>query len=67
MTRSYYPANKTPVLIVCALMGMPLTEVFASVLVGKLIKYIVSAAFADTALKHVTIRPQNIASDRSLQ
>jgi membrane protein YqaA with SNARE-associated domain len=49
------PLSQTPVLIVCALLGVPLKEVFVAVLLGKLIKYLVSAAFAATALKRVSV------------
>jgi membrane protein YqaA with SNARE-associated domain len=53
------PLSQTPVLIVCALLGMPLKEVFASVLLGKLVKYTVSAALATTALNQVSTREQD--------
>jgi membrane protein YqaA with SNARE-associated domain len=53
------PLSQTPVLIVCALLGMPLKEVFFSVLLGKLIKYLVSAAFAATALNRISAREPN--------
>jgi membrane protein YqaA with SNARE-associated domain len=42
------PLSQTPVLIVCALMAMPMTEIFLSVFAGKLIKYSVSAAFVSS-------------------
>ena len=48
------PLSQTPVLVVCALMGMPLAEVFASVLVGKLLKYFVSTGVAVAAMEHIS-------------
>jgi membrane protein YqaA with SNARE-associated domain len=56
------PLSQTPVLIACALLGMPAEEVFASVLVGKLIKYIISAALATAALNHVADHGQDDVS-----
>ncbi len=53
------PLSQTPVLLVCALMGMPLPTVFASIFIGKLLKYLVSAAFAATALEHVLLRTRS--------
>lgn len=47
------PLSQTPVLIVCALMGMPLAEVFLSVFAGKLIKYSVSAAVVSSTAGHL--------------
>jgi membrane protein YqaA with SNARE-associated domain len=61
------PLSQTPVLIVCALLGMPLQEVFASVLVGKLIKYLVCAAFAATVLNRVSGGVQNDAATEKFQ
>jgi membrane protein YqaA with SNARE-associated domain len=46
------PSSQTPVLIVCALLGIPLPGVFASVLLGKMIKYSVCAASTAATLNH---------------
>lgn len=51
------PASQTPVLIVCALLGMPSSEVFFSVLLGKLAKYAVCAAATARALDHANSEP----------
>ncbi len=56
------PLSQTPVLVVCALLGMPLPTVFASVFGGKLLKYLVSAAFAAAALDHVLLRTRGTES-----
>lgn len=47
------PLSQTPVLIVCALMGMPLAQVFLSAFAGKLIKYGMSAAVVSSTADHM--------------
>jgi len=59
------PLSQTPVLIVCALLGMSPAQVFASVLIGKLAKYLVSAASAAAALNHLPARPPSVGGDVS--
>jgi membrane protein YqaA with SNARE-associated domain len=61
------PVSQTPILIVCALLGMPPVEVFASVLLGKLAKYLVCAASAATALNHLLAPRPNAGKDSSLK
>lgn len=43
------PLSQTPVLIVCALMKMHLSEVLLSIFAGKWLKYAISAAFVSSA------------------
>ncbi len=57
------PVSQTPVLIVCALLGMPLSHVFISVLLGKVMKYFLYAAFTASMLNQLTLRQQIMASD----
>jgi membrane protein YqaA with SNARE-associated domain len=46
------PLSQTPLLIVCALLGMPLPAIFWSIFAGKLAKYSVSAKLAVSAATH---------------
>lgn len=48
------PLSQTPVLIVCALLGMSTLQIFLAVLIGKFAKYWVSATAAAAATRRIT-------------